>query len=137
MIIYSMDYEQLLKRAQANLPQKKQTERFEMPKPVVSQSGRQTTIRNFADIAKTLRREPKQISKYLFKELAIPGTLKGGELVLQAKINYSMIEQRINDYVKELVLCHECGKPDTNVMEEKGISFIKCEACGARRSFRG
>ena len=132
-----MNYEELLKKAQSNLPQKKQAERFEMPKPVVSQSGRQTSIKNLGDIAKILRREPKQIAKYLFKELAIPGTLKNGELVLQAKINFSMIDQRIRDYVKDCVLCNECGKPDTNVIEDKGISFIKCEACGARRTFRG
>ncbi|MBI4170055.1 MAG: translation initiation factor IF-2 subunit beta, partial [Candidatus Aenigmarchaeota archaeon] len=57
------------------------------------------------------------------------------ELVLQGKINFSMIDQRLRDYVKEFVLCHECDKPDTAIVEEKGIAFIKCEACGARRSF--
>lgn len=130
------DYEKLLKRAQANLPQRPQAGRFEVPAPVVQQSGKQTCVRNFAEIAGTLRREPKHIAKYLFKELAIPGALKGGELVLQAKAGYSMIDRRIKDYVKEYVLCHECGKPDTNIVEEGGIAFIKCEACGARRSFR-
>jgi translation initiation factor 2 subunit 2 len=132
-----MDYEEMLKRARSNLPQKKQAERFEIPKPSVQQSGKQTYIRNFGDIAKQLRREPKQIAKYLFKALAIPGTIKGNELVLQAKIGFFMIDTRIHDYVKEFVLCHECEKPDTNIVVEKGISFIKCEACGARRSFRG
>ena len=127
----------MLKRARSNLPKKKTAERFEIPKPYVQQSGKQTYIRNFSEIAKTLRREPKQIAKYLVKALAIPGTIVGNELVLQAKVNFSMIDQRIRDYVKEFVLCHECDKPDTNVIEEKGISFIKCEACGARRSFSG
>lgn len=131
-----MDYEELLKRAKANLPEYNSSARFEIPKPVAHQSGRQTFIRNFLDIAKTLRREPKHIAKYLSKELATPGVLKGSELVLQAKISAYMIEQRINDYVKDFVLCHECGKPDTNIIEEKQFSFIKCEACGARRSFR-
>ena len=131
-----MDYDELLNRAQSNLPQKKTEGRFEIPSAIVQQSGKQTIIKNFADMAKTLRREPKHIAKYLFKELAIPGSQKGNELVLQAKINSSMINQRIRDYVKDFVLCTECGKPDTNITEEKGIYFVKCEACGARRSFR-
>jgi translation initiation factor 2 subunit 2 len=130
-------YEDLLKKAKSNLPKKQSGGRFEIPRPLVQQSGKQTYIRNFSDIAKTLRREPKQIAKYLFKELAIPGAIKGNELVLQAKINSFMIEQRLRDYVKEFVICHECEKPDTNIIEENGITFIKCEACGARRSFRG
>ena len=73
----------------------------------------------------------------MFKALAIPGAVRGNELVLQAKIGFTMIDTRIRDYVKEFVLCHECEKPDTNIVEEKGFFFIKCEACGARRSFRG
>jgi len=133
----AMEYEELLKRAKSNLPKQSSGSRFEIPRAIVQSSGKQTYIRNFGDIARTLRREPKQIAKYLFKELAIPGVLKGGELVLQAKIGTSMIEQRIKDYVTDFVLCNECGKPDTNIISEQGISFIKCEACGARRSFRG
>lgn len=130
-----MDYDQLLKRAKSNLPQRKQGERFEIPRPVVQQVGRQTYIRNFSEIAKILRREPRRIAKYMFKELAVPGAVSGNELVLQGKINFSMIDQRLRDYVKGFVLCHECDKPDTTIIEEKGIAFIKCEACGARRSF--
>ena len=132
-----MDYREMLKRAKANLPQHSGAERFEVPKPQVQQTGKLTYVRNFSDIAKTLRREPKHIAKYLFKSLAVPGMVKGSELVLQGKIGYYMLEQRISDYVKEFVLCHECGKPDTNITKEKGISFLKCEACGARRSFSG
>ncbi len=127
----------MLKKARSNLPAHTGAERFEVPKPQVQQSGKLTYIRNFTDIAKTLRREPKHIAKYMFKSLAVPGVVKGNELVLQGKIGYSMLEQRIGDYVKEYVLCHECDKPDTNIIEEKGIFIIKCEACGARRTFSG
>ncbi len=132
-----LSYDELLKRAQSNLPQRAAESRFEVPKPVVQQSGKQTIIRNFSEMAKLLRREPRQMAKYLFKELAVPGSMNGGELVLQAKIGFSMIDQRIRDYVKDCVLCHECGKPDTSIFVERGISFIKCEACGARRTSRG
>ena len=131
-----LNYDDLLKRAQSNLPQRGAVSRFDVPKPVVQQSGRQTMIRNFSEIARALRREPRQMAKYLFKDLAVPGALSGGELVLQGKIGFSMIDQRMRDYAKDFVLCRECGKPDTNIVAEKGISVIKCEACGARRTLR-
>jgi translation initiation factor 2 subunit 2 len=115
-----MDYKEMLKKARSNLPQYTGAERFEVPKPQVHQSGKLTYIRNFSDMARTLRREPKQIAKYLFKSLAVPGMVKGSELILQGKVGYSMLEQRIQDYVKEFVLCHECGKPDTNISEDSG-----------------
>ncbi len=131
-----MTYEELLKRAKQNLPAAQQS-RFEMPVAIVNIVKRTTIIKNFADIAKALRREPVHIAKFLFKELALPGVITGGELVLQGKLAPSTINKRLQDYVKEYVLCKECGKPDTNLSREGTITTIKCEACGARRTFKG
>jgi len=128
------DYFELLKRAKKGLPDlKKEDSRFEFPKAVVEVIGRQTTIKNLSDMAKILRRDPKHIVKFLLKELAIPGNLKNSELVLQGKIYENMINKKLEDYIKEFVLCKECGKADT-VVERKGeTNFVKCEACGASR----
>ncbi|MCX6815281.1 MAG: translation initiation factor IF-2 subunit beta [Candidatus Aenigmarchaeota archaeon] len=132
-----MNYEELLKRAKQNMPQTKTEERFEMPVASVTILKRQTVIKNFADIAKTLRRDPKHIAKYIFRELAIPGSINGIELVLQGKASTSAINQRIHDYIKEFVICRECGKPDTSFSKDDNIITIKCEACGARKTFKG
>ena len=128
-------YEELLKKAKKNVPQAKETTRFEIPRAVVQQTGRQTFIKNFFDIAKTLRRDPSHLAKFLFKELAVPGNL-GNEFVLQGKFSTDIVNKRIEDYVKEFVLCGECGKPDTNMYKEGRAFFLKCEACGARRSVK-
>jgi len=128
------DYFELLQKAKKGLPElKKENSRFEFPKAVVEIIGRQTTIKNLSDIAKTLRRDPKHIVKFLLKELAIPGNLKNGELVLQGKIYENMINKKLGDYSKEFVLCKECGKADTVIEEKEEMHFIKCEACGASR----
>jgi len=131
------DYFELLKRAKKGLPDlKKEDSRFEFPKAVVEVIGRQTTIKNLSDMAKILRRDPKHIVKFLLKELAIPGNLKNSELVLQGKIYENMINKKLEDYIKEFVLCKECGKADT-IVERKGeMNFVKCEACGASRPLR-
>lgn len=127
-----MDYEEMLKRAVKNLPTRTES-RFEIPAAVISASKKQTSIRNFSEIVKTLRREPVDVAKYLFRELAVPGSIKGGELVLQAKVPTMLVNQRIREYVKDFVICRECGKPDTALQKVDGYIFIKCEACGAKR----
>lgn len=130
-----MDYMEMLRRARTNIASK-DAGRFEVPAPVVVPAGRQTTVRNFIEIAKALRRDAKHVAKYLFKELAVPGEIKGAELFLQGKFFSSMIAKRIEDYTKEFVLCQECSKPDTLVQKADRYEFLKCEACGARRPLR-
>ncbi len=129
----SNGYEELLKRALENLPVKKPDERFELPRANVMIAGRITTLKNFSDIVKTLRREPKHLAKYLFKELAAPGEIKNSELVLQGKFSSGIINSKIENYAEEYVYCHECGKPDTVIVKINRLDQIKCEACGARR----
>ncbi|MHA1988975.1 MAG: translation initiation factor IF-2 subunit beta, partial [Promethearchaeota archaeon] len=47
-----------------------------------------------------------------------------------------IIQKKIESYVKEYVLCKECGKPDTKLIKEGRITFLKCEACGAKSSVK-
>ena len=135
--MFTMDeYQELLKRARQNLPETNTGFRLEMPSPMVENIKRITVVKNFGDIAKAARRDVKHMSRFMFKELAVPGSVKGNELVLQGKISYGIINQRVQEYLKEYVLCRECGKPDTNMIIEVGIATIKCEACGARKTFK-
>jgi len=72
----------------------------------------------------------------LFKELATPGTIEERRLILQTKLQRGIIEKKIEDYVKEFVICKVCGKPDTHLERERRITFLKCEACGAKEPVR-
>lgn len=125
----------MLKRARERIPKTENKERFEIPIAEVT-TGKQTSIKNFTEIAKALRRDSKHLSKFLFKELAVPGSSRGTELLLQGKFYPGPIKQKIEEYAKEYVFCQECGKPDTNMTEEGKIVVIKCEACGARKTGR-
>lgn len=131
-VIIMSEYLELLRRAKASLPQAVAEERWEIPRAVVQISGKRTTVRNFLEIARALRREPQHIAKFLFKELAVPGSV-GETLELQGKFNSEQINRRIEDYAKEFVLCSECGKPDTQLIRKERLWFVKCEACGAQR----
>jgi translation initiation factor 2 subunit 2 len=83
-----------------------------------------------------MRRNTTEIAKFLFKELGVPGEMKGNELILNGKISDRMVNQRIEEYVKSYVMCKECGKPDTDIKKEGDVFVLKCQACGARRSFK-
>jgi translation initiation factor 2 subunit 2 len=130
------NYQELLKRAKQNLPEIKGGGRLEIPSAIVEVVKKTTSVKNFGDIAKAIRRDAKHLARFMFKELAVPGALKGNELVLQGKISSTVINQRLQEYLKEYVYCKECGKPDTNLVVEGNIATIKCEACGARRTFK-
>jgi len=129
----SEDYSSLLKRAYSKLPEKTEaSERFEIPEADVLLQGNRTIIKNFESISGKFRREPRHLAKYLSKELAAPGSVEGGRLVLNAKLNEKSIKDKIRDYVNMYVMCKQCKRPDTKLIEEDRLPVMICEACGAR-----
>jgi len=132
------EYDSLLDRVRAKLPEKTSSgERFEIPVFESFTQGTKTVIKNFGDVCSKLRRKPDELVKYLFKELATPGVIQGGQLVLQAKVFPRLIQEKLVTYVETHVMCKECGKPDTHIDSiNRNVSMLVCEACGARRPVR-
>lgn len=129
------DYESMLKTGREKLPEDIfEGARFEIPEAKTQKQGNKTVIQNFADIADTLNRGEKQLSKYLLGELGTAGHVDGKELILQGKFRRGIINSKIEQYCEKYVICHECNRPDTQIRKEKGVTLIKCEACGARQS---
>jgi len=132
-----MDYESLLNKAYEKLPKTEEyKDRFKIPVAETIIQGNQTIIQNFSQIAETLRREPSHILKFLAKELAAPAGLDGTRAILQAKFSQKMIQQKLEAYVVDYVFCKECKNPDTRLIKEDRIVFLKCEACGAKSSVK-
>ena len=133
------EYDELLKRVRAQIPEKTTTgERFEMPIIDSFSEGNKTIIKNFEFITNKLRRDPKMLIKFYTKELAVPISQEGPRLVLQAKFSDRALNDRLRLFVDLYVLCKECGKPDTNIVErEHGSKMLVCEACGARAPVKG
>ncbi|MEK6906933.1 MAG: translation initiation factor IF-2 subunit beta [Nanoarchaeota archaeon] len=130
-------YEKLLEKAKSSLPEIKQSsERFEMPKAVGHVQGNKTIISNFSAIVKTFNRDQSHFLKYLLRELASPGNVDGPRLILGRKISSGLINDKIEEYAREFVLCHVCRKPDTILKKEERITMMKCSACGAKSPVR-
>src|SRR3989344_2048081 len=131
------DYEKLLKDAKKKLPEVKvSTERFEVPKVTGHIQGNKTIISNFVQICDIFRREQAQILKYLQRELATPASIDGPRLVLGRKISSDLINNKLQQYANDFVLCSECKKPDTKLVKEGKFLFIKCSACGAKHTVK-
>jgi translation initiation factor 2 subunit 2 len=132
-----MDYQELLKKARANLPEAVfEKQRFEIPKVRGHIQGNISIISNFRQIADSLGRPHEHLLKFILKELAAPGGLKPKGLLIGSKIPASKINEKIKQYAHEFVLCRECGKPDTKIEKEDQFSYLKCMACGAKHPIR-
>ena len=132
-----MDYEQLLERARQTLPETAAgNSRFEVPKVRGHIQGNKTIISNFSQIANDIGRPIEHFLKYILKELATPGEIKPTALIIGTKISASRINEKIEQYVREFVLCPECKKPDTKLIKEDKITYLKCTACGAKHTIK-
>jgi translation initiation factor 2 subunit 2 len=130
-----MDYEAMLDRGKSKLPETVvSTERFVIPKVTGHMEGNKTVISNFLQIANIIRRNPEHLLKYISRETAARGEIKKQLLVFNTKLASQKINEKIQQYVDEFVICKECGKPDTKLSKEGVITFIRCQACGAKHS---
>jgi translation initiation factor 2 subunit 2 len=130
-----MEYEKLLDEAYSKVKQvDTSSERFAIPKISGHFEGKKTILTNFFSIASHIRRNPEHFQKFMLKELAAAGQKEGERLVLNMKVPSAKINLKIEQYVKEFVLCKECQKPDTQLLKEDRLIFIHCLACGAKHS---
>lgn len=128
------EYEQLLNKAIEELPETiAGAERFNIEKVKGHIEGNKTVIINLKKIAKDMGRDENHLVKYLLRELATPGKIIGERVIFGTKVAASAINKKIKKYVSEFVYCSECGKPDTKLVEEKEINYLRCLACGAKK----
>ena len=131
------DYEKMLDRARAALPEKTLAfERFETPAIDSFVQGSKTLVRNFDVILQKIRRPPEMLTKYFSKEMAVPASVQSGKLVLNGKFYARNLQDKLQAFVDAAVVCKECKRPDTKIIEKDGVKTLVCEACGARAPVR-
>jgi len=130
------DYSKLLDSAYKDIKPIEHSDRFEIPKIQGHAEGTKTILTNLQQIASTLRRKQEHLLKFLLKELATSGKIQGNQTILQTKIPSSKINDKIEQYTSEFVLCKECKKPDTEIIKQDRLAFVHCLACGAKHSVR-
>jgi translation initiation factor 2 subunit 2 len=130
-------YEDLLARARSQIPQvTEKRERLELPRLRISVIGMRTIIFNFKEVADMLNRDPQHIVKFLASEMATAATTQGDRAIFQGKFSTDTLERLLHRYMESFVICPVCKRPDTKIVREKRLSFLKCDACGARSSIK-
>jgi translation initiation factor 2 subunit 2 len=131
------DYEDLLKRARSQIPEVvSKRERLELPRISLSVIGMRTIVFNFKEIAEALNRRPQHLLKFLTREMATAATMQEARVIFQGKFSRETLERLIQRYMESFVVCPVCKRPDTKIVKEKRLSFLVCEACGAKSSIR-
>jgi translation initiation factor 2 subunit 2 len=129
------DYQKMLERAYGDLPEQiDSSERFQIPRPNVRQQGRRSFIMNFKEIADELRRDPDHLMKFLLGETATRGNYDGTRAIFQGRFTFDSIRNLIEIYTNKYVICPVCNRPDTHLVKERRLTFLQCDACGARSS---
>jgi len=129
------DYEELLKRARSQIPEPaSKRERLELPKLHHSIIGMRTIVYNFKEISDALSRDPQHLLKFLTREVATAATMQETRVIFQGKFSEETLARLIQRYMESFVVCPVCKRPDTKIVKEKRLSFLICEACGAKSS---
>jgi len=111
-------------------------ERLEMPRLYVNTIGMRTIISNFKEVADSLDRDPQHILKFLTREMATAATFQDSRAIFQGKFRGDSFERLLQRYLESYVICPVCKRPDTRIVKEKRLSFLVCNACGAKSSIK-
>ncbi len=125
-------YISLLEKARSETPLViKKGGRFQIPVLRGYIEGSSTVIQNFNEVRRVLNRDENHILLFLCRELGTSYTKKGTVILLHGKFQFSRLNKKLRKYINLYVICPVCERPDTRIIKEKGIHYLKCEACGA------
>ncbi len=128
------EYMKLLDRAFANAHvTASESSDFVIPKVDSFVQGSKTVLRNLNAFADKARRDPKEIARYVSKELGVPVSVEAQGLMISGKFQPADLDKRMQRYFDIYVICKECRKPDTKLESAgRGMFYLVCEACGSR-----
>ena len=132
-------YEKLLKRIDGERSKNSTgtDSRFELPPVDVMWEGQRTYLRNFSDFPKIMRRDSAKLLQYLSKEFAVPAERIGDSAMFIGRRDPDDFTRLLKIYVNDYIMCPTCKSPDTRTEKQKRISFLICEACGAKSTIKG
>ena len=110
----------------------KEHTRFVTPQVQARIQGKTTVVQNLSEVSKAINRETGMLAKYLLREFGTMGSNDAQRLLMKGQFRPSQIQEKFEDFLRQFVICPECGRPDTRILQEMRVNFLKCEACGSR-----
>ncbi|KAI5172991.1 translation initiation factor 5 [Nematocida sp. LUAm3] len=118
--------------------------RYKMPGIAVKIEGRgngiKTVLVNIEEIAKSLRRDPKHLTKYLSYEMGTLSSIdeKNTKYIINGAHEKERVQEYLFQFIDDFVLCKECENPETVLYcrETRKAVYQKCMACGGERQVK-
>lgn len=101
--------------------------RYRRARIIIRAGKANTTVwTNSAQISHQLYRDPAELVKYLQRKLGTNTRLANGEIVIKGSFTVQQLEDYLETYIQEFVLCPQCGNPETALIDDSRV----CKACG-------
>lgn len=106
--------------------------RYRMPVVDIKYHRRTTRVENIKGISKSLGRKPDYIMKWFAKELSTCVKIESSSsMVISGTYDKECLKQCLNKFIDIIVLCTQCGNPETVVESNHDNICLNCKACGA------
>uniref|UniRef100_A0A803L3J5 Translation initiation factor IF2/IF5 domain-containing protein n=1 Tax=Chenopodium quinoa TaxID=63459 RepID=A0A803L3J5_CHEQI len=88
-----------------------------------------------AEDKRRMHRQPEQLINFLLIKLGTSGSLdEDNRLIIRGRFAPKSLEDLLQRYINEYVLCSICRTPDTILSKENHIFLLQCELCGSELS---
>lgn len=104
--------------------------RYKMQPVAVSQEASRVILTNLDAVAKSLRRDPQLVLRYLGSALGCTQGRDGSRYFLNGRFSAERLQALVYDFVDAYVLCQSCGNPETRFVGDAELSKF-CSSCGA------
>ena len=98
---------------------------------ILNNNGGVTKLLNIEAIASTLNISVKDILSYFKKKLNV--TIIEKDLVIKKVETVNNLEELLEEYIKNNVLCPKCANPEFTESIDKKTKLKICKACGFSR----
>lgn len=130
--IYLIDrlYEQLNQNSELSNKKK-----ISLVRPEVSSANKKTYIKNFKEMCQRLNREMSEVQKFFEDELIAKSSIDAkGALIISGMFKQNGIQKILLNYIKQFVICKECGNGETALLKENRILFLDCKKCLSKKA---
>lgn len=102
---------------------------------IININGGNTELSNLKTIADNIGDNIDLIIKYIKKKINTNIVTKNNKYIINKIQTKNSLEEIIEDYINDFVLCKICGNPEFNIIINKKEEIRTCKACGATRTY--
>ena len=110
--------------------------KFTIIPPIIGREGsKKTAFTNISELCRRMRRPVEHVTSFLLTEMGTTGSIDANQrLIIKGRFQQLQVENLLRRYIGEYVTCKTCRSPETQLVKENRLFFMKCDSCGSSRS---